>query len=611
MMEKLKLQKGLLSLRVMLFILAAIPPLYIFLAIQYSAITVPFWDHTELIRWIAAWYDGDFKFSSLWAPHNHTRPLVYRAVMLFNAVLTDWDIRSEYIYMYLAIYGTFVCHIWALFKVTKGYSGKIVYPIVLLLVSLILFSPVGHNNHWWSMMFQLNAANFFIALGLVLVFIKPEQWPSQVLAAISIWLATFTLTNGFFALISAGLTVQLTTKPFWQPTRWSLFWAINLLFLMVCYLPGIALSTSATAHPTLVQLAQFSLAYLGVPVAGLIRFPYLHMFDLPRIFTTNAICGGILIAIWLVLGWHARDQFRKQQPAAMVLIGFGLFAIISALATGWGRAAFDEYGVANGNSSRYTIFGAYLVLGQLYYCAACFSNGLWNRKGSRFIAITTISLFVSFAVPAYIIAARVYSDANNFNNILRHAFPWGLHATDQDRLIHPNPEFVKQLKSHLQRLELGPYNSRPYTNQFLPVENFKMVGLLSAGRQVSQRFIASENGLKAFAVTFVTPNGMQKNGYVIWNIVETGAEQPLAKGEIKAANIHDWDDVRIKLPYFSGSIGREYKISFSALADDKHALGIALYNPKEGQNASVDLIELSGITTTQPLSMALRLDYTK
>lgn len=30
----------------------------------------------------ASWYDGNFRFSSLWEPHNQTRPLVYRFVML-------------------------------------------------------------------------------------------------------------------------------------------------------------------------------------------------------------------------------------------------------------------------------------------------------------------------------------------------------------------------------------------------------------------------------------------------------------------------------------------------------------------------------------------------
>src|SRR5260370_31809965 len=90
----------------LLILLVAIPAVYLLLAIQYSAITVPFWDHTELIHWIADWREGNFHFSRLWAPHNHARPFVYRLVMVINAVATDWDVRSEYIYLYLSIYGT-------------------------------------------------------------------------------------------------------------------------------------------------------------------------------------------------------------------------------------------------------------------------------------------------------------------------------------------------------------------------------------------------------------------------------------------------------------------------------------------------------------------------
>jgi len=73
---------GVFILRAMLLLLAALPALCTSVAIQYAAITVPFWDHTELIHWIASWHDGSFRFSSLWAPHNQTRPLVYRFVVL-------------------------------------------------------------------------------------------------------------------------------------------------------------------------------------------------------------------------------------------------------------------------------------------------------------------------------------------------------------------------------------------------------------------------------------------------------------------------------------------------------------------------------------------------
>lgn len=606
--------RGMSLLRVMLFLLATLPPLYVFVAIQYSAITLPFWDHTELIQWIASWYDGSFRFSSLWAPHNHTRPLVYRFVMLFNALLTDWDIRSEYIYMYLALYGTFACHVWALRRVTAGTNLNLVFPLALLLVSLVLFSPVGHNNHWWSMMFQLNAANLFIAFGLMMPFIRPQCWSSQVYAAVSCWLATFTLTNGFFAVVAIGLVFQLSATRLLHPSRWTVFWAGNFLGLMACYLPGLTLSTSS-AHPTLLQLVEFCLAYLGAPLGGLLWFPFSHMFDIPLSIATNAVCGSLLVASCAILCWHARTRLREQHGAAQILFGFTIFAMVSALATGWGRAAFDEYGVSNGNSSRYTIFGAYLMLGQLYYLAAGFAHGWWSEAARsarlRYIAVIAVAAFVLLSLVTYVRAVKVYSDAHRFNEALSNAYPWGLQPTAQDKFIFPNPEFVKKLKRDLQRLELGPYNSRQFNRQVLPVGEFRRAGLLSGNRQVAQRFTATEDGLKAVVVTLVTPNGKQTAGTIEWQVTEVGAAQPVAHGTLDAARVHDWESVRLKFPFIGDSKGHIYELVLSAKADDEYAPGVALYRPAVDSNATATVSEQSGTSKMESLSMALHTEYAK
>lgn len=607
-----QLRSGLL--RGIIFLLAALPAVYVFIAIQYAAVTMPFWDHAELIHWIAAWHDGSFQFSSLWAPHNHTRPLVYRFVMVFNAALTDWDIRSEYVYMYLALYGTFACHIWALHRITADTVRNLVYPIVLLLVSLILFSPVGHNNHWWSMMFQLNATNLFIALGLSLALVRPSHWGSQIVAAISCWLASFTLTNGFFAMLAVGLAFQLSAPQLLRPSRWTLFWGGNLLVLLICYLPGISLSSNA-AHPTLLQLAQFCLAYLGAPLGGLFWYPFHNMFDIPLSIAANVTCGALLLATYAMLCWHARIRLRQQHGAALILFGFGIFAIVSALATGWARAAFDSFGAATGNSSRYTIFGAYLLIGQLYYLAAGFSRGWWANTAWPTVwprlGLLAGAIFVSLSLVSYSRAIIVYRDAHHLDRTLLDAFPWGLQHTNQDKLIHPDPALVLRLKRDLQRLELGPYKNRQFDRKTQPIGQFEKAGLLSEDREITQRFIATEDGLKALAITMVTPNGQRKAGPIKWKITELGTTQPAAQGVLDAAGIDDWDVVRLKLPYIGASKGREYQVSFSASADDAHGVGVALYLPVAGRNDTLTIQEKSGTVKTENLALGLRMEYTK
>lgn len=598
-------------LKKLVYTLAAFPPLYILVVIQYGAITVPFWDHVELIRWIAAWYDGTFHFSSLWAHHNQTRPLVYRFVMLFNAVLTNWDIRSEYIYMYLALYGTFAIHVWTLRRVVAGTTHAMVFPVFLLLLSLIVFSPVGHNNHWWSMMFQLNAANLFIPFAMLSLFVRPRSWASHVIAAIGCWLAAYTLTNGIFAVIAIGLVFQLSATRLLQPSRQTWFWAVNLLVLLACYIPGIPLAASSV-RPSAWQLLEFCLAYLGEPLRGLLWFPYQNMFDIPRSIVGSVICGTLLLSSCVVLCRHAWSKLREQETAALVLFGFTAFSIVSALATAWGRATFDDFGIANANASRYSIFGVYLLLGQLYYVAAGFAHDWWTLSSRQMLVRNiAVGMFVFLSLVTYVRAVRVYEDAHQFNQGLLDAYPWGLQHTDKDRSIYPNPDTVDMLRRDLQRLELGPYSSRPFERQVLPIGEFKTSVLLFGNQSVSQWFQASEDGLKAVAIKFVKPNGMHSGGIISWQLNAKGAAGPLASGNIDGARLNDGEPYRLKLPYLGDSRGRNYQIKLSSSSDNSDAAGVPLYEPAGDGNEAVEIVGQSDPIQMEHLSMALRLEYAK
>ncbi len=595
----------------LLFVLAAIPPLYILIMIQYSAITVPFWDHTELIRWIAAWHDGTFHFSSLWAPHNHTRPFVYRLVMLFNAVLTDWDIRSEYIYMYVAIYGAFACHAAVITRLYASGTRQAMYPIILLLTSLVMFSPVGHNNHWWSMMFQLNATNFFIALGFMLVFLWPTNRAAHILAAASCWLAAYTLTNGLFAMAAIMVAFQLSGSQLLRPDRFGLFWAANLALVSACYLPGITMEQRAT-HPSIGELVHFSLAYLGAPFSGLLWFPYRNMFDIPISTVANVVGGCGLLATFACLGLHGWPRLRTRDPAAMVLFGFAGFAILSAVATGWARAAVDEYGVSNGNASRYTIFAAYLLLGQFYYLGAGFAQGWWDNLPGKLrpnqIMMIAATLFVVLSFVSYARALPVYADAHRFNESLSMAYLWGLEPMPEDKLIHPEPESVAFLKKELQLLQIGPYANRPAIEVPAAVGKFSQPACLSSTRTVTQNFMASDNGLRSLVLKFVTPNGAGTDGHVNWRLEEIGGADSIASGSLQGDQIKDWRPVRLKLPYLGSSKGKSYELVFTGSGSDVHAACLPLYEPVVGSQQPV-IISDADEARRGTLTMEFTMEY--
>jgi hypothetical protein len=596
--------------KILIYMAAVMPALYILVVIQYSAITFPFWDHTELIKWIALWHDGSFEFKSLLEPHNHTRPFVYRFVMVLNAVLTGWDIRSEYIYIYIALFGTFGCHFWALRTLYRNEFDNRTFPIALLLLSIILFSPAGHNNHWWSMMFQLDAANLFISIGMLMPFIYPNRWGFHLVGIIGCWLATFTLTNGFFAVASVVLVIQLSSPNFLRPSRLTLFWICNLLGMLYFYFPGIAMSTGL-ARPGAGEILQFFLAYLGAPFADLIWFPFKTNFDLPISITFNVVTGAFLLAISFFMCCKAWPEFKRRNSSALILFGFLFFSTISALLTAWGRANFDEFGVSNANGSRYTIFGSYLLLGILYYVATGISlEGFRQKRWIRYIAAISVICFVTLSSLTYFRALKVYDDAKIFNHTLSRAYDWGLESKDEDRFIHPNAWFVKQLKSDLQRLEIGPYKDRPYKHQVGLIGEFKQSGIFCKDCQFIQSFIASNAGLKAISVKFIPEQWSKVGGQIEWRLMEVEGGQLVATGLINKSDINSEGWARLKLPYIKNSMAHEYTLVLNARTESPDLPKIALYSKVNGES-KFKMNHSLNISKDDDLIYSIIVDYTE
>ena len=439
------------------------PPVFVLFAMQHSAITVPFWDHCELANLFIKFHDGPFQIRDLWATHNHSRPFTYRSLLLVNGLLTDWDIRSEYVYMLGAIYGAFLVQALALWR-AAGSRLTLRFLALLSLLSIFSFSPVGHNNHWWSMMIQPNLAHFFIALALTSVALGATRWRNNVVAGVACWLATYTLTNGLVAFISAAAVAQLGSGTPRKLTPLSLFWLFNIALIPFLYFPGLA-EHAPSSSPGVIQLAHFMFIYLGAPLGGIIRFPFSGMFDLPRGTTLNTIVGIALCAGALFSLTVLPRRLKERTASGLLFAGYGLFAFGSSILTGWGRAAFDDYGVANANASRYTIFSCYFLYGVLFLIAD--SRPETGRSPSgvddassgprRWAFPCVVAGLILMAGNTYVKAIPIYRESHEFNKLLQTAY--ATQHSDQDRFIYPRPEIVQSIKSGLRRLRIGPYRS--------------------------------------------------------------------------------------------------------------------------------------------------------
>lgn len=160
-----------------------------------------------------------------------------------------------------------------------------------------------------------------------------------------------------------------------------------------------------------------------------------------------------------------RERFRERTKGALLFGGFALFALGSAAVTAWGSAASDDYGVANANASRFTIFSSYLLFGILYLVAAYPQTGI---RRTRLAWGAALLCFALLAGRTYARSVVVYENVYRFNKLLSMAY--GTEQTEQDRFVFPNAAVVAELKTDLKRLQLGPYRaSSPVT----PIANLR------------------------------------------------------------------------------------------------------------------------------------------
>jgi glucan phosphoethanolaminetransferase (alkaline phosphatase superfamily) len=113
-------------------------------------------DHMATAKQIVEYFDGTLTFQSLIEPLNQARPLFPRLTVIANAALTNWDIRSEYVYIYLTVYGTLAALLLTLWRISKEWPRLITLTAALCIsiVSVILSDICSGFNFREHMLFQ-------------------------------------------------------------------------------------------------------------------------------------------------------------------------------------------------------------------------------------------------------------------------------------------------------------------------------------------------------------------------------------------------------------------------------------------------------------------------
>ena len=470
------------------------------------------------------------------------------------------------------------------------------------------------------MMLQLNIANMFIIFSFMLIALNYNRWLSHILAAMACWAAAYTITNGLIAMVAVLITMQFAQAKPYRANKHTIFWAANLLILLALYVPGISLSQSA-AKPGLSEFIQFFLAYLGSPLGGLLVFRHTSQFLIPDQMALNVILGGFLLICLVYFIFKGRGNIHSTKPGWLLMIMMSLFAIGSALITAWGRAAFDEYGVANANASRYTIYSVYLTLGILYN-AVCLDKGSVSIKASwlstrskKVISSIIVTLIIVAVCITYVRSFKTYRSVHGFNQLLAKAYAH-IEPSPLDRNIYPNKEKTQSVKHTLMALNLSPYKLRPRQDTEYPDQKgFEKAVQIVPNRTITQKFLATSDGLYSMNVKFTAPSRVKESFTLKWHLLEAMNDGTgnllIAKGTLNSTRIKDWREYTLGNFWAKNSRGKYYMLEI--MTDDSisinHPISVPLYSLNETRT-SMKNVKISGINDgLDNLMLGLSLHY--
>lgn len=337
------------SQRVLPWILALVPFVYVVFAIARYRVDVPFWDDWELVPFLEKYYQGTLSLSDLWSQHSEHRIFFPRIIMIALARLTGWDISYELavnVLLGAAIFWVFVYQL----KSTASSAGVSGWQWVVPLISLIVFSLMQWENWLWGWQMQVFLNVFAVVAGIVMLSSPVFRWPRFVGALIMGIVATYSFANGA-AYWLIGLLTLLFLLP-GSPVQRRVFrlalsvWTVVGCLTIFLYLhgyqkPSYHPSVWVAVHQPLLFL-RYEVTYLFAPVA-------------PNAFTFLLTCPALVASCYF-----GRLLFRARQIQFQVLIPYiamSLYVIASALVTGVGRVGL---GSGQAGQSRYVTISSML-----------------------------------------------------------------------------------------------------------------------------------------------------------------------------------------------------------------------------------------------------------
>ena len=346
--------------------LAIAPAVFLFSIVWRFGVDVPANDSWHLVGIFLKIASGHGELNDFVGQVNESRPAFPKLVLFALALLTNWNTRAE-LYLQQGVMAVLLAGLYLLARKTLSLStnGRL---FLLALTSLILYSPVQHENPLWGIQVIIFIPPACLAACALLASSGLSAWTKRIAAAALALVATYSFSNGLVLwflvpwLIELGAASQRDAQvgrgSVWRWLAPLVFWLSTVALVLWAYFHDYARppwhpSVSAALTEPGSAVTAF-LLFLGVSVhAGTASYPRALVFGSVE---------GVVIAVLGALLFRYRREPRLAGSAAP-WFAFLAYGVASGGLIVMGRLGFSPtYSL----SSRYVAFAAMVHIAILH-----------------------------------------------------------------------------------------------------------------------------------------------------------------------------------------------------------------------------------------------------
>lgn len=381
-------------------LMAALPAVFIALAIGYYAVDTPLWDEWATGGYLDKFSQGTLTARDLFQQQNEYRQFFPNLIFVILGWITNWDVRfwmaASFLCAGLISFSVYQLGKWS-FPETPERTGW-----CWLIANLIIFSPVQHEN-WLQgqqLVYFLPIACFTTALWVASAGNFRTSTRFVLCAAASI-VASFSAANGMlcwmllFPVLAWPLSRDELRRKRWWIVAWIAAFVGSVAFYFHDYRTPVQHNPLAVARAKLAEIVLYYLTTLGRPLA-------------PGRLILAAAAGTILLTLfcWCCQQfWKSLKRWNAQAQRLLVWLMLGAYSILTAVLLTVGRLENDAgHPLA---PSRYTTYTIYLPVALVYLLPLALRGESQQLSFLR-LKISTARLLTTLAAALIVMHLLIY-----------------------------------------------------------------------------------------------------------------------------------------------------------------------------------------------------------